>query len=143
MSGRETAAGPERNGQLRPGVRGHAACAVCAENTARAMGSGELPVFATPALAACMERAAAASVAPLLPRGHTSVGVRLCLEHTAATPVGMEVRCESELTAVDGRRLTFSITAYDGAGEIGRAEHVRAIVDAQRFLEKTEGKRSP
>lgn len=127
--------------ELHIGVRGKAACAVCAQNTASAMGSGDLPVLATPALAACMERAAADSVRNLLPAGRTTVGVRLSLAHTAATPVGMHVRCESELVAMDGRLLTFSIVGYDDAGEIGRAEHVRAIVDAERFLAKTEGKR--
>lgn len=105
------------------------------------MGSGDLPVFATPALAACMERAAAESVRPLLEDGQTSVGVRLALDHTAATPLGMTVRCECELTKVDGRRLTFCIVAHDDAGEVGRAEHVRGIVNAARFLEKIEEKR--
>lgn len=127
--------------KLCAGVRGKAACAVCAENTARSMGSGDLPVFATPALAGCMERAAAESVRPLLGEGQTTVGVRLELDHTAATPVGMAVRCESELTAVEGRRLTFEIVAFDDAGEIGRAAHVRAIVDAARFLNRVEGKK--
>lgn len=128
--------------QLLPGVTGSARCPVTKENTAAAMGSGDLPVFATPALAACMERAAAESVRPLLGEGQTTVGVRLALEHTAATPVGMDVRCESTLTLVEGRRLTFSIIANDDAGEIGRAEHARVIVGAARFLERAEGKRT-
>ena len=128
--------------QLVPGVSGSARCLVTAENTAAAMGSGDLPVFATPALAAGMERAAAESVRPLLGEGQTTVGVQLSLEHTAATPVGMQVRCESTLTLVEGRRLVFSITAYDDAGEIGHAEHARVIVGAARFLERTEAKRA-
>ena len=124
------------------GVRGEAACAGCVENTARTVGSGGLDVLATPALAACMERAAFTSVQPLLPEGQTTVGVRLSLEHTAATPVGGAVRCESRVTAAEGRRLTFEIVACDGAGEIGRAEHERVIVDGARFLAKAEGRQS-
>jgi len=125
---------------LTVGVRGKATCTVTEENTALTMGSGDLPVFATPALAACMEKAAAESVKPLLEEGKTTVGTRLVLDHTAATPIGMAVRCESELIKVDGRTLVFVVTAFDEVGEIGRAEHTRAIINAARFLEKTEAK---
>ena len=125
---------------LKVGVRGEARCTVSNENTALTMGSGDLNVFATPALAACMEKAAAESVKPLLEEGKTTVGTRLVLDHTAATPIGMAVRCESELIEVDGRKLVFSITAFDEVGEIGRAEHHRAIISAARFMEKTEAK---
>ena len=91
-------------------------------------------------IAALMEGAACESIAPYLAEGETSVGVSLQLFHTAATPVGMEVRAESVVTAVDGKKITFTVTAYDEAGEIGHAQHERVIVKAERFLEKTYDK---
>ena len=110
---------------LNPGIKGSASVAVTAANTAAAMGSGELNVFATPALAALVEKACWQSVAPELDPGCGTVGTKLELAHNAPTPVGMMVRCESELTAVDGRKLTFSAVMYDDAGEVGRATHER------------------
>ena len=101
---------------------------------------GDLLVYATPCMAALMEGAACESIAPYLAEGETSVGVSLQLFHTAATPVGMEVRAESVVTAVDGKKITFTVTAYDEAGEIGHAQHERVIVKAERFLEKTYDK---
>ena len=98
---------------LNPGIKGSASVAVTAANTAAAMGSGELNVFATPALAALVEKACWQSVAPELDPGCGTVGTKLELAHNAPTPVGMMVRCESELTAVDGRKLTFSAVMYD------------------------------
>ena len=86
---------------LNPGIKGSASVAVTAANTAAAMGSGELNVFATPALAALVEKACWQSVAPELDPGCGTVGTKLELAHNAPTPVGMMVRCESELTAVD------------------------------------------
>ena len=103
---------------LNPGIKGSASVAVTAANTAAAMGSGELNVFATPALAALVEKACWQSVAPELDPGCGTVGTKLELAHNAPTPVGMMVRCESELTAVDGRKLTFSAVMYDDAGEV-------------------------
>ena len=91
-------------------------------------------------IAALMEGAACESIAPYLAEGETSVGVSLQLFHTAATPVGMEVRAESVVTAVDGKKITFTVTAYDEASEIGHAQHERVIVKAERFLEKTYDK---
>ena len=100
---------------LNPGIKGSASVAVTAANTAAAMGSGELNVIATPALAALVEKACWQSVAPELDPGCGTVGTKLELAHNAPTPVGMMVRCESELTAVDGRKLTFSAVMYDDA----------------------------
>ena len=102
---------------------------------------GLLPIAAAGIdIAALMEGAACESIAPYLAEGETSVGVSLQLFHTAATPVGMEVRAESVVTAVDGKKITFTVTAYDEAGEIGHAQHERVIVKAERFLEKTYDK---
>ncbi len=126
---------------LTVGILGQATRLVDEMNTARAMGSGDLLVFSTPSMVALMEEAAMRSVAPSLSEGQSTVGTAIDVRHTAATPVGMTVTCESRLTGVDGRRLTFDIRAYDERGEIGSATHVRAIVDAARFQAKADAKR--
>lgn len=110
------------------------------EDTAKVVGSGDLLVYATPCMVALMEGAAYESIAPFLAGDESSVGVSMNVAHTAATPVGMEVRAESVVTAVEGRKVTFEIVAYDEAGEIGRATHQRVIIKAERFLEKTYDK---
>jgi predicted thioesterase len=107
------------------------------EDTALEVGSGSLLVYATPCMAALMEAAACDAIASGLSEDETTVGIELNLKHTAATPVGMEVRAEAEVTAVDGKIITFRITAFDEAGKIGEATHKRALVNAQRFLDKT------
>ena len=118
------------------GIQGHAETLVEKEDTAQAVGSGELLVYATPCMAALMEGAACESIAPFLAGDESSVDTRMELTHSSATPVGMQVRAESVVTAVDGRKVTFEITAYDEAGEIGRAVHERFIIKTERFLEK-------
>lgn len=110
------------------------------EDTASEVGSGSLLVYATPCMAALMEGAACEAIEAGLAEDETTVGIALNLKHTAATPVGMEVRAEAEVTAVEGKIITFTITAYDESGEIGSAEHKRALVNAQRFLDKTYAK---
>ena len=122
------------------GTKGFAEALVEQEDTAKIVGSGNLLVYATPCMVALMEGAAYESIAPFLADGESSVGTMMLLNHISATPVGMEVRAESEVTAVDGRKVTFSIKAYDEAGEIGNAIHERFIVKADRFLEKTYDK---
>ncbi|MDD3243910.1 MAG: hotdog domain-containing protein [Eubacteriales bacterium] len=119
---------------------GHSEETVSQALTARAMGSGALEVFATPAMAALMEKAACAALEGTLPEGITTVGTYLEVNHTAATPLGMRVWADAQLTETDGRNYCFSIVAYDEAGEIGRAAHRRASVKAQRFLEKAQEK---
>ncbi|NLW78568.1 MAG: thioesterase family protein [Ruminococcaceae bacterium] len=113
---------------------------VSAQNTARTVGSGNLDVFATPMMIALMEQAAAGCIAPQLDAGQTSVGVHIDVQHSAATPVGMAVQATATVTAVAGRQVTFAVTAGDDAGEIGSGRHTRAIVDAGRFLAKTQQK---
>lgn len=108
--------------------------------TARAMGSGTLDVFATPAMIALMEQTAAESVDSQLEEGMTSVGTLMNAEHLAATPVGMAVYSESVLVSAEGRKLAFEIKVYDEAGIIGKAYHERFIVNGERFFEKTLGK---
>ena len=126
--------------EISVGMKGEAFSLVEREDTAKEVGSGDLLVYATPCMAALMEGAACEAISPALDSTHTSVGVSLCLEHTSATPVGMDVRAEAEVTSVDGNTVTFSITAYDEAGIIGKATHKRVIVTAQKFLDKVYSK---
>ncbi len=109
-------------------------------DTALEVGSGSLRVYATPCMAALMEGAACNCIEEFLAEGQTSVGISLQLAHTAATPVGMGVIAEATLTKVEGKKLTFEITAKDEAGNIGTATHERVIVNAERFLDKTYAK---
>ena len=122
------------------GLKGLAETLVTEENTAAAMGSGLLPVFATPAMLALMEKAAAGSVQPYLPEGQGTVGTRLEVSHLAATPIGLSVRAESELIAIDRRKLRFSVRAWAEDELIGEGEHERFIIDNARFLEKALAK---
>lgn len=121
-------------------IKGTAALTVTDEVTAASVGSGMLPVFATPSMVALIEKAAAESVASSLDAGMTTVGTKLDVAHTAATPVGMTVRAETELTEIDGRRLVFTVHAFDESGEIGAGTHERFIVNAEKFLAKAEMK---
>ena len=123
------------------GLKGQAETTVTEQNTAAAMGSGLLPVFATPAMLALMEQAAASSVQPFLPEGQGTVGTRLSVSHLAATPIGLTVRAESELIAIDRRKLRFSVRAWAGEELIGEGEHERFVIDNARFLEKALAKK--
>jgi predicted thioesterase len=123
-------------GGLAIGVRAAVAVTVGAENTALALGSGDVPVFATPALVALMEKAAVAAVSAGLEPGETTVGTWLEIAHLAATPVGAVVRAEAELVAVEGRKLTFAVVAHDGRQKIGEGRHQRMRVTRDRFLSK-------
>ena len=125
---------------IKVGTKGEARERVTEELSARAMGSGGLAVFATPAMVALMENAACAALHPLLEEGQTSVGTALNIEHTSATPIGMEVWAVAEVTAVDRRAVTFSVTAYDEKGAIGSGTHGRFIVDGEKFQAKADGK---
>ena len=125
---------------LEPGLRGQATRTVDATLTAEALGSGSLPVFGTPALLALMEQAAVTAIEADLEPGVTSVGVFAELHHSAPTPVGLDVRAEATLIAVEGRVLTFEITAYDEAEQIGRAIHRRVLVDVERFTQRVTDK---
>lgn len=126
--------------EIAPGLKFTVEGEVTEKNTALAIGSGNLRVLATPYMAAMMENAAYRSIWPCLDDTDSSVGVRLELAHSAATPVGMKIRIESEVTAVDGRRITFGIKAYDDAGLIGECVHERVIVNEQRFMNRTYDK---
>ena len=127
--------------ELQVGLIGRAETLVTEENTAAAMGSGLLPVFATPAMLALMEKAAADSVQPFLGDGQGSVGTRLEVSHLAATPIGLSVRAESELIGIDRRKLSFTVRAWAGEELIGEGSHQRFIIDNARFLEKAQAKK--
>ena len=125
---------------IETGIKGAAKLTVSADDTARARHSGTLDVLATPALTELVERCCWESIVEYLDEGQTTVGTRLVLHHNAPTPMGMAVRCESVLTSVDRRALSFQVRAFDAAGEIATAEHDRFIVVAQRFQAKADAK---
>ncbi len=125
---------------LNPGITGEKSVAVTMENTALAMGSGTLRVFATPSMIALIEGCCAESVEDYLPEGVTTVGTRVEVDHLAASPLGASILCKSNLTAVDGRKLDFEVEVYDNKDLIGKGTHTRFIVDAERFVNKTFSK---
>lgn len=122
------------------GMKGEVSTLVEREDTANEVGSGSLLVYATPCMVALMEGAACEAIAAEIPEEKTSVGIELNISHLSATPVGLEVRAEAEVTAVEGSIITFCVTAYDEAGKIGEGTHKRAIVSTQRFLDKAYSK---
>ena len=118
------------------GLTGRAETTVVQENTAAAVGSGLLPVFATPLMVALMENAAVNALIGHLDEGEGSVGTHMDISHDSATPIGLKVWAKAQLTAVDGRALTFSVTAYDEAGPIGKGVHQRFIIQNEKFMGK-------
>lgn len=122
------------------GLKGYAETVVVEENTAASVGSGLVPVFATPSMIALMEQAAASSLSPYLNEGQGTVGIHLDVTHESATPIGLKVWAESEVISVDGKQITFAVSAYDKAGLIGRGTHKRACITVDRFMAKTEQK---
>ncbi len=106
------------------------------QNTAAAMGSGDMPVFATPAMVALMENAAMLAVAGALPEGATTVGAEMNVTHIKPSGLGTEVIASAVVTEVDERKITFTVGARDAEGLIGEGTHVRFVVDRARFLAK-------
>ena len=127
-----------RNGmtELKKGLSARRAVTVSVGNTASAMGSGDLEVFATPAMVALMEGAAMAAVADALPEGSTTVGAEMNVTHIKPSGLGAEIVATAVLTAVEGRKLTFNVGARDAEGMIGEGVHIRYAVDRRRFMEK-------
>jgi len=126
---------------LEPGLRGTAERVVTPDQTAETFGSGLVPVYATPAMVGLMEGAAVHALEGCLAEDQTTVGTRLEIAHLAATPLGDRVRAEAVLTAVDGRRLTFDLSAYDSTEKIGEGRHERIIVARERFMDRVATKR--
>ena len=125
---------------MKTGIRGEQMIIVTEQQTAKYLGSGELAVFATPCMIALMENTAYKSVQPFLDPGQGTVGTLLNVKHLAATPVGMEVRCETKLIEIDRKRLVFEVKAFDACGLIGEGTHERFIIDNQKFMQKANGK---
>lgn len=126
--------------EITVGMKGEVSTLVEKEDTAEFVGSGSLLVYATPCMVALMEGAACEAIEEALAEGSTTVGIELNISHLSATPVGLEVRAEAEVTAVEGKIITFAVTAYDEAGKIGEGTHKRCIVSSQKFLDRTYSK---
>lgn len=124
------------------GIKGRQETVVTTANVATNVGSGKVKVFATPMMIALMEKTAVLSIEPYLEEGQSSVGTHINVSHCAATPLGMTVWAESEVTEVDRRRVTFSVKAYDECGLIGEGTHERFIIDVEKFQAKAEGKQA-
>lgn len=121
---------------LEKGLSAQSRTTVAAANTAVEMGSGDMPVFATPALVALLENAAMRAVAEALPEGATTVGSEMNCSHIKPSGLGAEITATAVLTRVEGRKLTFNVGARDEEGLIGEGVHVRYVVDRERFLAK-------
>jgi predicted thioesterase len=128
---------------LKPGLTGSAELLVGIEHTAPSIGSGRVPVLATPVMINVIEAAALAAVEHLLPAGHQSLGIHLDVRHFAATPIGMRVRALAELVAVAGRTLSFRVEAADERERIGEGVHERVVVNVARFDERVQRKLRP
>ncbi|OPX45683.1 fluoroacetyl-CoA thioesterase [Ruminiclostridium hungatei] len=127
--------------EITEGLTGEASALVDSSNTARTMGSGDMEVFATPSMIALMEKAATNALKEYLASDSSSVGTVISVRHTAATPLGMTVTARAVLTGVDGKRLVFSVEAFDEKDKIGEGTHERFIVNRERFLTKANGKK--
>lgn len=126
--------------EITVGMKGEVFTCVEREDTAKEVGSGSLLVYATPCMVALMEGAACEAIAEAVPEDKTTVGVELNISHLSATPVGLEVRAEAEVTAVEKNTVTFTVTAWDEAGKIGEGTHKRVVVPVQKFLDKAYAK---
>ena len=125
---------------IESGLKGRLETIVTDAETALNVGSGKVRVFATPMMIALIEKTASLSLEPLLEEGQGSVGTMINVSHCAATPVGMKVWAESEVTEVDRRRIVFSVKAYDERGLIGEGTHERFIIDTAKFQAKADSK---
>lgn len=126
------------NMNLIVGIQGQAQTTVSELNTAKAMGSGTLEVFATPAMVALMEQASVNALN--LPSGQSSVGTSLSIMHTAATPIGSKVYATAKLIEIDRRRLIFSVEVRDEVGQIGSGRHERVVIDVESFITKSQNR---
>ena len=126
--------------EITVGMKGEVGTLAEREDTAKEVGSGSLLVYATPCMVALMEGAACEAIQEALSDTQTTVGTELNIQHISATPVGLEVRAEAEVIAVEGKVITFEVKAFDEAGEIGKGIHKRVIVNTQKFLEKAYDK---
>ncbi|UCE82714.1 MAG: thioesterase family protein [Deltaproteobacteria bacterium] len=125
---------------IQTGLTGEKISSVTVELTAKHIGSGRVDVYATPAMIALMEAAAVAAIDHLLPEGKTTVGTKLDVRHLAATPLGEQVKAHAEVTAVEGRKVTFRLRAWDEHEMIGEGTHERFVIDEDRFIARMRTK---
>ena len=125
---------------LETGIRGQQSEIVTNDKPAAEMGSGTLPVYATPAMIALMEKTAMLSVAAELSEGEATVGTKLEISHLAACGLGSKINCESTLTEIDRKRLVFEVCAYEGETLIGKGIHERFIINTEKFMSKVNNK---
>ena len=126
---------------LKTGIKGIKEEIVTKDLTAVSLGSGGLCVYATPAMMTIMEHTAWSSVEECMEEGSSTVGTLMNVKHLSASPIGARIRCESELTGIDGRRLVFKVTAYDDEGLIGEGVHERFIINTKKFMARAEAKK--
>jgi fluoroacetyl-CoA thioesterase len=128
---------------LKVGLKGQASILVGEQQTAPRVGSGRVPVLATPVMINMMEAAALDAIEALLPAGHQSLGTQLNVGHYAATPVGMTLRATAEVTRVDGRTVEFRVEAFDDKERVGDGTHSRVVVNVERFDQRVQRKLNP
>ena len=126
--------------ELTLGLNAEITLTVTESDTAAKWGSGLVPVFGTPSLVGLMEAAAVKALEGHLPESQTTVGGHIDVRHLAATPVGMQARARAELTAIDGKKLTFHIEAWDETEKIGEALHERFVIDIEKFIARAKAK---
>jgi fluoroacetyl-CoA thioesterase len=126
--------------RVTPGLTGTAEIVVGPEHTAPFVGSGRIAVLATPVMINVIEAAALAAIEHLLPAGHQSLGIKLDVSHTAATPVGLRVTATAEVLHIEGRTVTFRVEAHDEIEAIGGGTHQRVVVSVARFDERVQRK---
>ena len=126
--------------RITPGLTGTASLTVGPEHTAAKVGSGVIPVLATPVMINVIEAAALACAEHLLPEGHQSLGIRLDVSHVAATPVGMTITAQATVTKIEGRTIHFAVTCRDERELIGEGTHERVVVDVARFEARVQRK---
>ncbi|WP_315065812.1 thioesterase family protein [uncultured Clostridium sp.] len=110
---------------------------VTKNETAITMGSGDLEVYATPAMITLMENAAKSIVSPELPAGFTTVGIEMNVKHIKSSPIGANIKCKAILTKIDNKKLFFDVEASDDQGIIGKGSHIRYIINSDDFMTKT------
>jgi len=119
------------------GIKSSKTIVVQEKDSAKSLGSGGLDVFGTPAMIALMENVALDMIREYLPEGNDSVGMAINAKHLKASPIGEEITCEAEIIAVDGRKVSYEIKAYDSKKDlIGASTHERFVVDIERFMSK-------
>ena len=126
--------------EIKIGLVREAEITVNQEMTADHIGSGRLQVFATPAMVAFVEQVCRKMADERLPEGQSTVGIRVDVRHLAPTPLGGQVRLRAEITAFDGRQIEYKVNLWDETELIGEANHIRAIIDEDRFLKRVQAK---